>query len=436
MSASAEIYNYDARIRRYRRSIGNLKNGDLALRFLDHLAAFGLSKARLSKYASHLPPLLRVVDFDLAKATRQDVEKVVAWINSQPYREWTKHDKKLVLRKLIQYAKFGSCARDAPIPEEVKWVRLNVSGRDVRVTPDKLLKADDFRALVKAADNRRDKAMLYVLFEAALRPGELLKMDVGSVDFKDGYCLISVNGKTGVKRIPLVVSFKPLLEWLEEHPDRANPNAPLWTSLSTNRKGVRISYERFRCMIKRTARKAGLKNDVWPYLFRHSMLTELAKVFTEAKLEQYAGWIHGSKMAKQYVHFSARDLEDAVLELHGLKKSEATDGLPKLVECPRCGNKNPPGNVRCSYCGLILDRETAIKIEEGEKRREDEILRRLERLERVVSSLISPMSNANGAPEQAFSALQSPAEPPPKRVSQQPRIHRSSDTTRRRAAKT
>jgi len=436
MSASAEIYDFEGRLRRYRRSIGNLKNGDLALRFLDHLAALGLSKARVSKYASHLPPLLRVVDFDLAKASRQDVEKVVAWINSQPYREWTKHDKKLVLRKLIQYAKFGSCARDVPIPEEVKWVKLNVSGRDVRVTPDKLLKAEDFKALVKAAENSRDKALLYVLFEAALRPGELLKMDVGSVDFKDGYCLISVNGKTGVKRIPLVVSFKPLLEWLEDHPDRANPNAPLWTSLSNNRKGVRISYQRFCYMIKRIARKAGLKTDVWPYLFRHSMLTELAKVFTEAKLEQYAGWIHGSKMAKQYVHFSARDLEDAVLELHGLKKSEATDGLPKLVECPRCGNKNPPGNVRCGYCGLILDRETAIKIEEGEKRREDEILRRLERLERVVSSLIYSMSNKNGAPEQAFSALQSPAKPPPKRVSQQPRIHRSSDTTRRREVKT
>jgi len=156
------------------------------------------------------------------------------------------------------------------------------------------------------------------------------------------------------------------------------------------------------------------------------MLTGLAKVFTEAKLEQYAGWVHGSKMAKQYIHFSARDLEDAVLELHGLKKPGATDGLPKLVSCPRCGNKNPPGNVRCSSCGLILDRETAIKIEEDERRREDEILRRLERLEKVVSSLISLTSN--GAPEQAFSALQSPAEHPPKRASQQPRIHRSSDT--------
>lgn len=389
MSASSEIYDYEGRLRRYKRAIGKLGNGDLALRFLDHLLALGLSKARVAKYAGHLPALLRVVDFDPAKATRGDVERVVAWINSQPYREWTKHDKKLVLRKLIQYAMFGGCTRDTPLPEEVRWVKLNVSGRDVRVTPEKLLKPEDFEALVKAADNRRDKALLHVLFEAALRPGEILKMNVGSVEFKDGYCLISVSGKTGVKRIPVVVSFKPLLEWLEEHPERTNPNAPLWTSLSTNYMGRRLSYQRFRYMIKRMARKAGLKFDVWPYLFRHSMLTALVKVFTEARLEQFAGWIHGSKMAKHYVHFSARDLEDAVLELHGLKNPDASEAVPRLVQCPRCGSRNSPGNVRCNHCGLILDRETAFKIESEDRRRDDEIMRRLERLERLVSSIIS-----------------------------------------------
>jgi len=73
-----EIYDYEERLRRYRRVIKRLRNGGLALRFLDHLSALGLSVARVSKYASHLPPLLRVIDFEPAEATRQDVEKVVA----------------------------------------------------------------------------------------------------------------------------------------------------------------------------------------------------------------------------------------------------------------------------------------------------------------------------------------------------------------------
>ncbi|RLE62393.1 MAG: hypothetical protein DRJ47_10775 [Thermoprotei archaeon] len=47
------------------------------------------------------------------------MERIVAWINGQPWREWTKHDYKLALRKFIQYAKHGSCNRETPIPEEV-----------------------------------------------------------------------------------------------------------------------------------------------------------------------------------------------------------------------------------------------------------------------------------------------------------------------------
>jgi len=383
----SEIYDYDERLERYRRIIKCLRNGELTLRFLDHLGALGLSVARVSKYASHLPALLRVIDFDLADATRKDVEKVVAWINRQPHREWTKHDKKLALRKLIQYAKYGSCDRKTPLPPEVSWISLKVKEKDTRVTPENLLSMENFKAIVKATGNSRDRALVYVLFEAALRPGELLNMNVGSVKFRDKYCLITVNGKTGIKRIPLVTSFNPLLEWIKNHPNKDDPDAPLWCSLATNYKGERLSYRHFRLLIKRLSKKAGLKKDVWPYLFRHSTLTNLAKVFTEARLEQYAGWVHGSKMSRRYVHFSARDLEDAVLELHGFRKQDDAKSVLKLIECPRCGSQNPPGNVYCNFCGFILDSEAAIKMEMEERRRDEIVIQRLEEMAKRIENL-------------------------------------------------
>lgn len=243
--------------------------------------------------------------------------------------------------------------------------------------------------MVKAAANTRDRALVYVLFEGALRPGELLTMVVWGVEFKDDYCLICVNGKTGIKRIPLVVSFKPLLEWLRDHPCKDDRNAPLWCSLSSNRVGERLSYQHFRLRIKHLAEKAGLTKDIWPYLYRHSTLTAMAKVFTEAKLEQFAGWTYGSKMTRRYVHFSARDLEDAVLELHGLKQRERDEGMAKLVECPRCKNKNPFGNVRCSFCGFILDRRLAEEMEQKTTERDLEIQSRLQRLEQTITSLLN-----------------------------------------------
>jgi len=423
-----EIYDYNERLKRYRRIIKGLRNGRLALKFLDHLSALGLSVARVSKYASHLPTLLRVINFDPADATRNDVERVVAWINRQPYREWTKHDMKLVLRKLIQYAKYGSCDRNTPLPEEVSWLSLRVREKDSRVTPDSLLSKEEFEAIVKATDNPRDRALVYVLFEAALRPGELLTMNIGSVEFKNKYCLIAVNGKTGIKRIPLVASFKPLLRWLEEHPNRSDPNAPLWCSLANNYEGKRLSYRHFRLIIKRLARRAGIKKDVWPYLFRHTTLTNLAKVFTEARLEQYAGWVHGSKMSRRYVHFSARDLEDAVLELHGLKKPDEMGNIPKLVNCPRCGRESPPGNVYCGFCGFILDKETALKMEEKERDRERQIEQKLLRMQNEINELKSLVSKLI---QQASPLLSSPAPPaasvfPQEFSSGQPAKHPSS----------
>ena len=141
-----------------------------------------------------------------------------------------------------------------------------------------------------------------------------------------------------------------------------------------------------------------MKKDIWPYLYRHSTLTAMAKVFTEAKLEQFAGWTYGSKMTRRYVHFSARDLEDAVLELHGLRQPERDEGLAKLVECPRCENKNPFGNVRCSFCGYILDKRVADEIQQMATEKELEIQNRLQRLEQTIHSLLNNQTQTSPSP--------------------------------------
>ncbi|MEM3000100.1 MAG: tyrosine-type recombinase/integrase, partial [Candidatus Bathyarchaeia archaeon] len=340
-----DIYHFDRQTAAYKRRIAEFgANGELALRFLDHMASQGLSQARICKIADYLVQILHMIDFPVAEATRSDVERVVAAINANPQlREWTKRDRKLFLRKFVQYAKYGACTRETPVPPEVAWIKLTIKAKDERVTPERLLTRKEFEALVQAAENPRDKAMLYTLFEGALRPGELLSMRISSVKFKQAettrvengvavkekvnYCVISVNGKTGLKVLPLVASYQPLLTWLEMHPYRMNPDAPLWCPLATNRKNKVLCYYQFRNIIRRIARRAGLDKAVWPYLFRHSTLTQLAKSFTEAKLERYAGWVHGSKMAARYVHFSARDLEDAVLELYGKKPVSETSGV-------------------------------------------------------------------------------------------------------------
>jgi hypothetical protein len=104
-------------------------------------------------------------------------------------------------------------------------------------------------------------------------------------------------------------------------------------------------------------------------------------------------------MTRRYVHFSARDLEDAILELHGLKITTNDTSLAKLMSCPRCSVQNPLGNVRCAACGMILDKETALRFEETQNQKETqlqeknlELQKRLEKLEGTISALLTTTS--------------------------------------------
>ena len=245
-----------------------LPNGRRANEFLQHLHASGLSTARVGQYAVHLPRVLR--SLDISTAGRKEIEAFVAELNRSDYKAWTKHGYKLVVKKLFQYLRYGSTLSETPYPPEVSWISVRVTQAEIekesRANAENLLSPEDAARLFKAAETPRDEAMLYVLFEGAFRPGELLAMRVGSVQFLKDYCVVSTKGKTGQKRIPLVVSFRPLMRWLSIHPLRSDPKAPLWCAMDTGHRGNQISYPNFRIAIAKVAERAGLKKDVWPRL--------------------------------------------------------------------------------------------------------------------------------------------------------------------------
>jgi len=389
-TASQDIYNYPRRLEKHREALARMRNGPLVLNFLDHLLVHGLSTARVSKYAATLRTLLRVIEFKPETASKQQIESVVAWIQSRGYAEWTKHDLKLILKKLVQYAKTGTADKNAPYPEEVVWIPLNVR-QQATVTAEDLLTTEDIANILKNTRNARDYALLYALFEGALRITELLTMRVGSVEFRNGYCVLSVVGKTGFRRVTVVLAHRALLDWLNEHPYRNDVDAPLWVSVSTNGDRKPLHYATFREIVKNTAKKAGVKKRVWGYLFRHTQLTALAKKLRESQLKGVAGWTQSSKMAARYIHLSGRDNEDAILQIHGLANDhEEKNGVMLLVACPNCGEKNAPATIRCTRCGLILDQKIALELQSKEEKKLEDALNRIESLEKLVLSALAP----------------------------------------------
>jgi site-specific recombinase XerD len=81
------------------------------------------------------------------------------------------------------------------------------------------------------------------------------------------------------------------------------------------------------------AKMAKIGKNVYPHLFRHSRATHLADKLTEAQMKIYFGWSGRSDVPSVYVHLSGRDVEEAILKLHGVntRREETWQVGPQLA---------------------------------------------------------------------------------------------------------
>jgi len=361
------IHNYQGRLKAAEKTLKKLseRNRKLILDFENHCFAEGLSVPRIVKYVHTVKNIARILGKDLDKADKEDIERLVARIEQTDYQPWTKHDYKLTIRKFYRW--LGK-------EELVSWIKPKVK-LSQKLLPEQLPTYEDVMKMVKATSNPRDKAFIMTLWESGARIGEIGNMEIKDVEFHENYTALRLNGKTGPRRIIVVLSTPYLQSWIQHHPLK---NGPLWIGLDKRSYHKKISYQAFRKILQGAARKAKINKKVNPHSFRHAKLTELAKDFTEFQLSQYAGWTLNTKMASTYVHLAGRDLDEAILRHYGLVKNKKEEEKIKPKTCPRCGTINTFEAKFCSRCGLVLDVKAAIDLEEKKKKVKEYLLKQHE----------------------------------------------------------
>ena len=70
-------------------------------------------------------------------------------------------------------------------------------------------------------------------------------------------------------------------------------------------------------------------------------------------------------MPGRYVHLSGRDVDSALLRVHGLQENPEEE-KPKLtvVKCVRCEQQNSTIQRLCTRCGMPLDLKAALEYED------------------------------------------------------------------------
>lgn len=390
MPRTNDIYGYDLTLKRkienIRKSTSISKNAKKKIfEFQKYCVAVGLSPARTLRYLYDLPRIAEYLGKDFEKATRKDFEGVLNKLEMTNYAPQTKLDFKKSIKKFYKWLNGGE-----EYPESVKWIKTGRKMNNNKL-PEELLTEDDVKQMIETAIHPRDRAIISVLWESGCRAGELLTMDIKHIVFEDTVTRVILQGKTGARRVPLLDSTPYLSEWINNHPFRNKPTAPLWLGIGAVGRNKPLSYPALRKLLFVVAKKAKIKQNVNPHNFRHSRATFLANHLTEAQMNQYLGWVRGSDMPATYVHLSGRDVDEAILKLRGLQpKEEKIESTLAPKKCPRCGLINKATGKFCMRCGSVLDLQTAVTIQD-EIKGIDEKFSRLLQDEEIQKVLVKKM---------------------------------------------
>ena len=200
------------------------------------------------------------------------------------YHRWLRGDCRLAASScrvsmvhLRQFFRF--LAREKELP--VNPAALLECGRAAQPLPE-TLGAEAVNTLLQSiapADlpyGARDRALLEMLYGSGLRVSELVNLRADQVDWDENFLRITGKGNK-TRYVPLGgVAAQALRSYLEHARPRLlrNGRRPGNILFLSNR-GEKLTRDRIRQIIKERARAAGLPENVYPHILRHSFATHL-----------------------------------------------------------------------------------------------------------------------------------------------------------------
>lgn len=249
------------------------------------------------------------------------------------------------------------------------------------IEPNRLIKPNEALKFVEVTNKPRDKAIMSLLFEANIRAGELVALNIGDVQDEGDFGFINVDGKTDKRRPGICDSLIYIRKWINEHPFKDNPNAPLFIGLSPNGMHGRLTRRGATHIVARVAKEIKFDKKYNLHFWRHSGIDDDYKSnkFNERDLKFRNGWSEKSEEHLRYVHYGEEESNRKYFEAKGIKISKENT-ISKALEpkiCTKCKELYPseehlwkhPPTARFCLCGQVLDKDEIYKIK---KLREDE----------------------------------------------------------------
>ncbi|MES2476386.1 MAG: site-specific tyrosine recombinase/integron integrase [Verrucomicrobiota bacterium] len=162
---------------------------------------------------------------------------------------------------------------------------------------------------------RRDLAILELFYSSGLRLSELCKLRLEMVDFEEGF--VRVTGKGGKTRIVRVghKAREAMDHYLaQERPSLVTKKTSSHVFISV--RGGPLSPDRVRQIVKERAKLAGIEQNIYPHLLRHSFATHLLEGGADLRVIQELLGHADISTTQIYTHVDAQRLKAVHRKFH------------------------------------------------------------------------------------------------------------------------
>ncbi len=257
------------------------------------------SENTIAEYIYFVEDMFRHIKKRAEDITIQDLKRYKLYLSTR--KRYSKNSLYLAIQAIRAYFKYKglNTAKELSAPRRPKQM-------------PKYLTEDEVRKLLSATrDNPRDYAILSFLAYSGLRVSELCNLKLEDVDFQER--VVRVRSGKGDKDRIVVISPRAV-EALQEY---INTRDDSLEYLFASRKSERISRVHVFRIVRKYAKKAGIKKDVTPHVLRHTLATTLLKRGVDIRyIQQFLG--HSSVATTQiYTHVNDEMLKsvyDKVLQ--------------------------------------------------------------------------------------------------------------------------
>jgi len=340
------------------------EDADLIDSYLVERVGFGLGGTTALTTAGYLTMVSRALSHPFTNMTTNEILKLTTRYNNE-LKQNTRRRLYPTLRGFLAW--LHESGHNSAIDLE-KVNKIKTPGLDSETKKaSEMFTADQIKALIAACTSSRDRALVAMMFEGALRPIEITSARWEDLNFDRYGATFDTAKKTGKpRRIRLIWSAPYLLAWKNDYPE-VKRDAPVF--INKHYFGEKphyrpITQSGIKTLFYQLQDRAGIPRRA-PYFLRHSRITSLiADEVPESVVKMLAWGSLKSNMLATYAHLSNADVDRILLQRAGLKMEakEAYDGI-KPLQCTHCGGINRPTAKFCETCGLPLTEEARASLQ-------------------------------------------------------------------------